>query len=80
MAGAVQQVQQQIQNQSITAAVQKVHELDTALDALKLRALNDFRELKAHPERLADLTVTDGDWQLMPSRPAIQRKTKEAAS
>lgn len=74
MAGAAERLKQQANVNFQQMSVQTVDALDQALDAFKLRILNDLKELKAHPDRLADLTVSDGDYELKPPKPHIEKK------
>lgn len=76
MAGAKQRLQQMAQQQFQVMALQIVEGLDNQLDELRARIIADLRELKARPERLKDLQVTDNDYELMAPKPEIiTRKT-----
>ena len=68
---AVERFKAIVNNQAQEAALQIIAGLDKQQDELRERVLEDMRELKAHPERIADLVISDGDYELKPPKPVI---------
>lgn len=71
---AVERFKALVNQQAQQAALQIIGGLDGQLDELRERVLTDLRELKANPERLSDLVITDGDYELKPPKPVVIRR------
>lgn len=74
MSGAVERFKAMANNEIQRMATQIIDGLDVQHDVFVERVLKDLRELKAHPERIADLKVSDNDYELVPAKPQIVRK------
>jgi uncharacterized ubiquitin-like protein YukD len=78
MAGAKERVIQASQQQFQTVALQVIEKLDLTLDEFKIRVVNDLKMLSENPERIKDIVISDGDYEIKPPKPEIARKEKPA--